>query len=81
VSKLLSPFVATAFLAGLPAPRGLDAAQLQQRTTGIFQSHRSFNSVAEAYVAALESARPEQHILVCGSFLTVTAVKEQLAHG
>lgn len=78
VSKLLGPFVSTAFLAGLHGTRGMDAATLQRRAASAFQNAQGFNTVGEAFAVARAIARPEQHILVCGSFLTVAAVKEQL---
>ena len=75
ISRLLAPLTSTAFLAGLPGPRGLDAASLHQRCGDVFAHAHCCGSVAEAYAAAVANARPGEHILACGSFLTVAAVK------
>ncbi len=73
--RTLAPWVSHAYLAGLPGSRGLSAQMLQQRAGGYFKTHVRCDTVPEAFVRAKIQAQTGQCILVCGSFLTVAAVK------
>lgn len=78
MTQALAPFVAESLLAGLPGVRGLKAAELQKRSAASLPDSRCFGTVAEAYAEARILAGSDRQILVCGSFLTVAAVKQQL---
>ncbi len=77
MAQTLAPFVAEALLAGLPGPRGLGAVELQKRCGASLPQTRCFKTVEDAYTEAKVLAGSDRHILVCGSFLTVAAVKQQ----
>ena len=65
--------VAHWFVAGLDAPRGLDAESLAARMKACLAPLTCHADVASALAAARAAARPGDRILVCGSFLTVAA--------
>ncbi len=63
------------YLAGLEVPRGLSAAVLEARLAPLELPLRaSLPSVAAAWRAALQAARPGDRVLACGSFFTVAEV-------
>lgn len=68
------------FLASLPGPRGADASVLADALliSGIKEPHEQFADVTMAYHAALSHAKPEDRILVFGSFVTVGAIMHAL---
>ena len=70
----LSSVIDTWYCAPLEGPRGATAGQLITYLEG----GRAFDSVAEAWHAAMAEARPEDTVLVCGSFHTVAHVMEVL---
>lgn len=70
----LEPLVNCWYCASLEGPRGAGAARLQQCLPGA----ATFSNVAEAWRAVMAAAKPEDTVLVCGSFHTVAHVMEQL---
>lgn len=81
VARVVRPHVDRWYVAPLPGPRGagvpillqaLDAAQ-------VFDPVQPFASVAAALAAAQEAARPDDRIVVFGSFLTVAQALDTLA--
>ncbi len=78
VCAVLAPLVQAAVFAGLPPPRGLDAAALQQRAAAAGLRGALRDDVVQAYRAAQALAGPDDRIVVCGSFLTVEAVANLL---
>lgn len=58
-------------LAALAGERGLPAATLAQRITGVAGAVEQFDSVAAALAHALDTAAPADRIVASGSFLTV----------
>jgi dihydrofolate synthase/folylpolyglutamate synthase len=69
VARVLAPTATRTYLAGLPPPRGLSAAQLAQRASVL--GGEVFADVASAIAKALGDAAADETVLVCGSFLTV----------
>lgn len=74
-------FVDDWWLAGLPGPRGLTAAQLAERVSTALAAAmgdgcaiHQHADVAEALQAARQAAQSNDRIIVFGSFLTVAAV-------
>ncbi len=65
--------VAHWFVAGLDAPRGMDAESLAARMEACLAPLTCHVDVAAALAAARAAAAPGDRILVCGSFLTVAA--------
>ncbi|KNC10100.1 bifunctional folylpolyglutamate synthase/ dihydrofolate synthase [Klebsiella sp. RIT-PI-d] len=65
------------YCAPLEGPRGATAEQLQQ----YLADSKRYSSVGKAWQAALANARPEDTVLVCGSFHTVAHVMEELEVG
>lgn len=65
------------YCAPLEGPRGATAEQLQQ----YLADSKGYSSVGKAWQAALANARPEDTVLVCGSFHTVAHVMEELEVG
>lgn len=78
VCAVLAPLVQGAVFGGLPPPRGLDGAALQQRAATAGLNGQAVSGIAEAYQVAQSLAGPDDRILVCGSFLTVAAVANLL---
>jgi len=78
VCAQLAPLVRGAVFAGLPPPRGLEAAALQRRAASVGLNGQVEDSVEQAYRTAQSLAGPDERILVCGSFLTVAAVANLL---
>ena len=73
----LSEVVEYWYCAPLEGPRGATAEQLCEHiTTGLI-----FANVAQAWHAAMAQAKPEDTVLVCGSFHTVAHVMEVLDTG
>ncbi|BDH45060.1 bifunctional protein FolC [Salmonella enterica subsp. enterica serovar Choleraesuis] len=70
----LVPLVDSWYCASLEGPRGATAQQLQEH----IPQAEAFLTVAEAWRAAMQQARPEDTVLVCGSFHTVAHVMEVL---
>lgn len=73
--QVLSAVVDNWYCAALTGPRGASAEELQQ---GLAKAS-GYPQVIDAWRAALTDAKPEDIVLVCGSFHTVAAVMEQLA--
>ena len=65
------------YCAPLEGPRGATAEQLQH----YLADSKGYSSVGKAWQAALANARPEDTVLVCGSFHTVAHVMEELEVG
>ena len=73
ICAVLAPCFDKAFLAGLPPPRGLDAAELAARARASGLDGVPADSVEAAFRLAVSEAAPGDRIVVCGSFLTVSA--------
>jgi dihydrofolate synthase / folylpolyglutamate synthase len=71
--RTLSPMVARAYCAGLPAPRGLDGEELATRARAGGLEGRAFETVSSAVAAACREVQSSDRVLVTGSFLTVAA--------
>lgn len=69
------------YFGSLPAPRGADAAMLEEALAGINckAACDRFADVTSAYQAALSRAKPGDRILVFGSFVTVGAIMPALS--
>ena len=65
------------YCAPLEGPRGATAQQLQEH----LQAGKAYANVAQAWHAAMADARPEDTVLVCGSFHTVAHVMEEIDAG
>ncbi|MGL5698570.1 MAG: bifunctional tetrahydrofolate synthase/dihydrofolate synthase, partial [Kluyvera sp.] len=65
------------YCAPLEGPRGATAEQLREH----LRTGTVFASVAQAWYAAMAEAKPEDTVLVCGSFHTVAHVMEELDAG
>ncbi|HET7674435.1 MAG TPA: bifunctional tetrahydrofolate synthase/dihydrofolate synthase [Gammaproteobacteria bacterium] len=80
VAAALAPEVDQWFLADLPGERGLAASALQARIAGAVAAGRItlVAAPADAWRLARQAAAPEDRIVVCGSFLTVGAVRTAL---
>lgn len=65
------------FCAGLPPPRGLREDQLANIVRMHCAATSAHATVADALLAARATARPQDRIVVCGSFLTVAAALEE----
>ena len=86
VVKHMAPRIDHWFCAGLPGPRALSAEQLalrvKQSTSGTQQSGEpqvqvsAYPSVAEALAAAHKLSKPDDRIIIFGSFLTVAGALE-----
>ena len=73
----LSDLVDIWYCAPLEGPRGATAEQLTEHLGG----GKVYTSVADAWHAALAEARPQDTLLVCGSFHTVAHVMEVMESG
>ncbi|WP_159564866.1 bifunctional tetrahydrofolate synthase/dihydrofolate synthase [Budvicia diplopodorum] len=71
---LLKPLVDVWYCASLDGPRGAKAERLAQYLPG----SSSFADVIHAWQQALKDAKPQDVIIVCGSFHTVAHVMEAL---
>jgi dihydrofolate synthase/folylpolyglutamate synthase len=71
MAEALHTVVDRAFCCDLPGPRGLDASALAQRLSAAGLPAQACGTPDAALRAACLQARPEQTILVAGSFLTV----------
>ncbi len=81
VLKHMAPRIDHWFCAGLPGPRGLTAEQLALRVTSVVAAEQkpgeppvpvsAYPSVALALEAAHKLSKPDDRIIVFGSFLTV----------
>jgi dihydrofolate synthase/folylpolyglutamate synthase len=82
VARLVKPHIDRWYLAPLPGPRGVDTGHLAQALDDaeVLDAVERHASIAEAFAAARDAARPDDRILAFGSFLTVAAVLEFL-HG
>lgn len=65
------------YCAPLEGPRGATAEQLLEH----LRTGKVYTSVAQAWHAAMADARPEDTVLVCGSFHTVAHVMEEIDAG
>ncbi|HAT1635309.1 TPA: bifunctional tetrahydrofolate synthase/dihydrofolate synthase [Raoultella planticola] len=65
------------YCAPLEGPRGATAQQLQEH----LHAGKAYANVAQAWHAAMADARPEDTVLVCGSFHTVAHVMEEIEAG
>ncbi|EOD4280806.1 bifunctional tetrahydrofolate synthase/dihydrofolate synthase [Klebsiella oxytoca] len=65
------------YCAPLEGPRGATAEQLLEHLRAV----KVYTSVAQAWHAAMADARPEDTVLVCGSFHTVAHVMEEIDAG
>ncbi len=65
------------YCAPLEGPRGATAEQLLEH----LRAGKAYISVAQAWHAAMADARPEDTVLVCGSFHTVAHVMEEIDAG
>jgi dihydrofolate synthase / folylpolyglutamate synthase len=74
----LAPVTVTFYVATLPPPRGLSAAQLAGRVAGAGRGSAQFATVAEAFAQARRDRQEGECVVVCGSFLTVASVAELL---
>ena len=70
----LEPVVDSWYCAPLEGPRGATAEQLMTH----LKQGASYPSVVKAWDAAMAQARPEDTVLVCGSFHTVAHVMEAM---
>ncbi len=70
----LEPLVDSWYCAPLEGPRGATAQQL----TAHLGKGQCFDSVVQAWRRALSEARPQDTVLVCGSFHTVAHVMEEM---
>ncbi|WP_431810035.1 bifunctional tetrahydrofolate synthase/dihydrofolate synthase [Jejubacter sp. L23] len=70
----LEPMVDSWYCAPLEGPRGATAQQLIEH----LGNGQCFDSVAQAWRRALSEARPQDTVLVCGSFHTVAHVMEEM---
>ncbi|GAC1626383.1 MAG: bifunctional tetrahydrofolate synthase/dihydrofolate synthase [Nevskia sp.] len=73
VCELLSQSCDAAFFAGLPPPRGLAAAELQMRAKTAGLAGLAAGTVDAAFRLAMSQTGPDDRLVVCGSFLTVSA--------
>lgn len=78
------------YCAGLPGPRGLLASEMAQRVQTVLDTLpaketrkedekplvQAFDTVAQAYKAAKSNSKPDDRIIVFGSFLTVAGALE-----
>jgi dihydrofolate synthase/folylpolyglutamate synthase len=78
VMAILSPCCQRICLVGLPGPRGLTAAALQQRAGPRGAGAELYADVASAFASVRGRLQPEDEIVICGSFLTVAAVAAAL---
>jgi dihydrofolate synthase/folylpolyglutamate synthase len=80
VARLVKPHVDRWYLAPLPGPRGTDPEDLARALdeAEVLDAVERHASVAEAFAAARDAARPDDRILVFGSFLTVAAALDFL---
>lgn len=73
VCRVLSPYIDGAFFATLPPPRGLDADALAAAAQAAGHAGLAAGNVEDALRQARAVARSGDRIVVCGSFLTVSA--------
>ena len=75
----LLPVVDLWFCGSIATSRGLSAEQLAERLLSSIDSNRirTFEHVAEAYMAACDNTNNEDRIVITGSFITVAEVLEQ----
>lgn len=80
VARIVKPHIDRWYLAPLPGSRGTDPEQLARALDDaqVLDAVERHASVAEAFAAARDAARPDDRILVFGSFLTVAAVLDSL---
>lgn len=79
VLAAMKPVVDYWWLAGLTVPRGLSAQTLQERGQGTDLVHcECADTVSQAIFAARANARPEDFIVVFGSFFTVADARRLL---
>jgi dihydrofolate synthase/folylpolyglutamate synthase len=74
VAGAMSGVVDVWYLAGLSVPRGLTGEVLRQRISGEVQHNTPVSvvdTVSRAVSAVLEQARPEDLVIIFGSFFTV----------
>lgn len=72
VARVLAPVIDGVYFASLPPPRGLtDAALAERAATGGLRGTAS-GSVGAALHAARAGSGPDDRVVICGSFLTVS---------
>lgn len=74
IADALMPVVSAVITLTLPSSRSLDAATLAARLAHRGIAAQAAGTPQAALALALQQAKPDQHILVCGSFLTVAAI-------
>jgi len=79
-AKTLAAVAEGWYLAGLQVEDGLTVEQLAERIRGVIAAQPAglFGSVTDAYRQALQDAKPEDRVLVCGSFHTVAEVMKSV---
>ncbi len=80
IAQALAPVVSQAITCDLPGPRGLSAQALATRLAACGITAQAGGAPGDALALAERQARPDQPILVCGSFLTVAAIAPLIAH-
>jgi dihydrofolate synthase/folylpolyglutamate synthase len=77
IMQALAAEVDEVHAAGLPGARGQSGESLAARIRGVLSGRplHAHADVATAHAAALRAARAGDRIVVCGSFLTVGAVR------
>lgn len=66
------------YAGGLPPPRGLGGADLALLAGSSGREVEAFPTVEQAFRKAQADCMPDDHLVVCGSFLTVAAVLRHL---
>jgi dihydrofolate synthase/folylpolyglutamate synthase len=79
IAAALAPVVERAITCDLPSSRALAAPELAARLSAAGLPAEAAGAPSRALHRALQQARPDQTILVCGSFLTVAAVAPLIA--
>lgn len=75
VAKVLDPVIDFWFLAGLDGNRGMSGETLAEKLAPVVKNHKlgSYDTVKEAYYAAMAAAANGDRILIFGSFHTIEA--------
>lgn len=85
IVSLLEPQIKHWFLAGIDdaGPRNLTAAQLETRVKGLVTEPAlsCHDNIAQALQAALQRAKPDERVLIFGSFHTVAAAMNAIKSG
>jgi len=73
VIRSLLPYISVWYVAGIDAPRGESAENLQRRLSALGALSNGYSSVDEAFEAAYQAVGKNDRIIVFGSFYTVAA--------